>query len=147
MSETRTMPAPDLDPVWPTTDVWDAERRAFVRMLPALLATHRGRYVAIHGGNVVAEGTDQIEVAKRAYAQIGYVPVYVGLVTDEAPRMVRVASPLLGWFKPTHCPSCGARRPHKFEGRASDNLNAIKYYCPACRHTYDTGVRVSANSE
>ena len=44
---------------------------------------------------VIAEGPDQIEVAKQAYARAGYVPIYVGLVTNEPPRPVRIPSPRL----------------------------------------------------
>jgi hypothetical protein len=34
-------------------------------------------------------------VAKLAYARAGYVPVYVGLVTDDPPRPVHLPSPRL----------------------------------------------------
>lgn len=72
---------------------WRVERDAFLRMLPSLLATHPGRYVAVHGGAVVAVGDDKIEVALEAYRLVGQVPLHVGLVTTEAPRVVRIASP------------------------------------------------------
>jgi hypothetical protein len=72
---------------------WQSEERAFHRLVPALLPTHRGQYVAVHNGQVIDHGPDQIEVAKRVYAQVGYVPVYVGLVTDVLPPPVRVPSP------------------------------------------------------
>ena len=68
---------------------------AFLRLLPTLLATHRGRYVAVHHGCVIAEGPEQVEVAKQAYARAGYVPIYVGLVTEEPSRPVRLPSPRL----------------------------------------------------
>ena len=66
----------------------------FFRLLPALLPTHRGQYVAGRDGSVIAGGPDQVEVAQQAYAKVGYVPVYVGLVSDEPPRPVRF--PCLG---------------------------------------------------
>jgi len=41
------------------------------------------------------EGTDQFDVAKQAYARVGYVPIYVGLATTESPHPVRLPSPRL----------------------------------------------------
>ncbi len=35
---------------------WHAERVSFYRLLPELLKTHKGEYVAILGGAVVAHG-------------------------------------------------------------------------------------------
>lgn len=98
MNHIQTHPSPVLDqekmlPAMPPA--WEAERRAFARLLPSLLGTHPGRYVAVHGGRVIVEGADQIEVARRAYAQVGYVPVYVGLVSEEPARPVRIPSPRL----------------------------------------------------
>ena len=34
-------------------------------------------------------------LGEQAYAQAGYVPIYVGLVTDEPPPPVRIPSPRL----------------------------------------------------
>jgi hypothetical protein len=65
------------------------ELEAFRRLLPELLKTHRDQYVAIHEGQVVGTGPDQIELADRAYAQFGYIPILVTLVTDR-PRVVRI---------------------------------------------------------
>jgi hypothetical protein len=95
MSDVTTLPAPDLSFKDAAYDSWEEQRRAFFRLLPALLATHRGQYVAVHDGSVIAEGSDQVGVAQQAYAKVGYVPVYVGLVTDEPPRPVRIPSPRL----------------------------------------------------
>ena len=95
MSDMTTLPAPDLSLKEATHAAWEEEQRAFLRLLPTLLATHRGRYVAVHHGCVIAEGPEQVEVAKQAYARAGYVPIYVGLVTEEPPRPVRLPSPRL----------------------------------------------------
>jgi uncharacterized protein DUF5678 len=95
MSDVTTLPAPDLRFKDATHAAWDEERHAFLRLLPMLLPTHRGRYVAVHKGGVIADGPDQVEVAKRAYALVGYVPIYVGLVTDEPTRPVHIPSPRL----------------------------------------------------
>jgi Family of unknown function (DUF5678) len=69
-----------------------SELEAFRRLLPELLQTHRDQYVAIHEGQVVGTGPDQIELADRAYERFGYVPILVTLVTDR-PRVVRIPSP------------------------------------------------------
>ena len=90
-----TLPAPDLSLTETTPASWQIERRAFLRLLPSLLATHQGQYVAVYQERVIAEGPDQIEVAKQAYAIAGYVPIYVGLVTSEPPWPVRIPSPRL----------------------------------------------------
>ena len=95
MSDMTTLPAPDLSLKEATHAAWEEEQGAFLRLLPTLLATHRGRYVAVHHGCVIAEGPEQVEVAKQAYARAGYVPIYVGLVTEEPSRPVRLPSPRL----------------------------------------------------
>ena len=95
MSDVTTLPAPDLDLKETKHSAWENERRTFFRLLPTLLATHQGQYVAVHLGRVIAEGVDQIEVALQAYALAGYVPIYVGLVTNDPPQLVRLPSPRL----------------------------------------------------
>jgi hypothetical protein len=95
MSDVNTLPAPDLGQNPSNNASWEQEQRAFLRLLPKLLATHRDRYIAVHQGNVIADGPDQVEVAKQAYARAGYLPIYVGLVIDEQPRPARIPSPRL----------------------------------------------------
>ncbi len=91
MNQTDPLPAPVL-PI-PPEDKWRREQRAFRRLLPGLLASHRGRYVAIHEGQVVESGDDKLAVARRAYARFGYVPIFVSLVTEEPGAPIRIASP------------------------------------------------------
>jgi hypothetical protein len=91
MSEEVNFPAPELAPL-PENKLY-REQRAFQRLLPDLMPSLRGQYVAIHNGQVVENGTDQLEVADRAYARFGYVPIYVGLVTDEPLPIIRIPSP------------------------------------------------------
>ena len=50
MSTIETLPAPELCFAAPADDKWERERRAFVRMLPDLLVTHRDQFVAVHQG-------------------------------------------------------------------------------------------------
>ncbi len=91
--DTDLQPAPVLEHPPASSDTWERERAAFFRLLPSLLRSHAGEYVAVHDGRVVGSGPDQVEVALRAYEAHGYVPIFVGLVTDQPPRAVRVPSP------------------------------------------------------
>ena len=95
MSETVAYPPPDLAPVTASEDDWQRERRAFLGLLPTLLASDRGRFVAVHGGVVVASGTDRVAVAREAYGRVGYVPVYLGHVDDAPWKPIRLTSPRL----------------------------------------------------
>ena len=82
MSEPVTFPALALDFPTPPQSKWEREYRAFLRMLPELLKTCRGKYVAVHEGRVVDSGEDKMRLAMKAYAQYGYVPIYVGVVAE-----------------------------------------------------------------
>jgi hypothetical protein len=90
MSTTETLPAPEFSG---SDDPWRQEQRAFHRLLPELLRTHSGQFVAIHGGQVVGSGDDKLEVARQAYARCGYVPIFVSRVSDAPARPVRIPSP------------------------------------------------------
>ncbi len=61
----------------------ERERRAFVRLLPQLMTTHHGHYVALHEEQVVDSGPARLEVAMRVLRRVGSVDIYVGLVTDQ----------------------------------------------------------------
>jgi hypothetical protein len=94
MNQTDIMPAPEINvPVLPHSK-WEREHHEFQNLLPSLLKTHRGKYVAIHNGKLVGAGDEQARVALEAYSNWGYVPIYVGLVTDN-PQPIRIASPRL----------------------------------------------------
>ncbi len=93
MSEVIEYPAPDLSLSPAPETAYERERRAFRELLPELLKTHFGQYVAIHDGKVVASGSDEIAVAMEAYTRVGYVPLYLGHVTDEPQRPARIPSP------------------------------------------------------
>ena len=67
----------------------ERERRAFFRLLPELLATHRGQYVAVHGEQVVDSGPDPAQVAKRVWQRFGKTDIYVGLVGDDPEPVIR----------------------------------------------------------
>jgi hypothetical protein len=89
MSEPMTLPAPIIDPPRPPSSKWDQEYQSFRRLLPQLLATHRGCYVAIHEGQVVDSGDDKLALAVRVLAKIGNVAIHVGLVTEEPEPVAR----------------------------------------------------------
>ena len=97
MSQSEVLPAPRIEqpPVasgrW---SKWKREREAFWRLLPTLLPTHRGKYVAIHEGAVIDSDVDQIALALRVYGT-GCRQVYVGLIAAEPSQVVRVPSPRL----------------------------------------------------
>ncbi len=81
---TLAIPLPPIEP-----PKGEREYQAFLRLLPGLLATHRGKYVAVHDGQVVDSDTDEVGLILRVQARIGYVPLYVGLVTDQ-PLVIRI---------------------------------------------------------
>jgi hypothetical protein len=70
-----TLPTPELSK-------GEREYRAFLRLLPELLLTHKGKYVGIHEGKVVDTDDNDIALVDRMHDRVGYVPIYVGLVTD-----------------------------------------------------------------
>ena len=65
MKVIKTLPAPVLPSH--SDERFRREQQAFRRLLPELLRTYLDRYVAIHEGQVVESGADQIEVAERTY--------------------------------------------------------------------------------
>lgn len=93
MNPTEILPAPELEPRAGGSTKWERERTAYRRLLPTLLASHRGEYVAIHEGQVIDHGPDQVALALRAYERFGYQPIYVGLVSDDPSPALRVPTP------------------------------------------------------
>jgi hypothetical protein len=91
MSSMETLPAPDLSA--PHEDKWRREQRAFRQLLPELLRTHLGEFVAIHEGRVVESGVEKIDVARRAYERFGYIPIFISRVVTDPPAPVRIPSP------------------------------------------------------
>src|SRR6185312_5668325 len=83
MVEPTVLPAPVIQlPSSPTTK-WQREYRAFQRLLPDLLNTHRGLYVAIHEEQVMDSGNNKLDLALRVLQKVGNVAIHVGLVTAE----------------------------------------------------------------
>lgn len=72
--------------------IFQREKRAFERLKPQLLKTHRGEYVVIHGGEPVMFGHDMAQLASQAYEKFGYGPLYVDLVEEE-PEIAHLPTP------------------------------------------------------
>lgn len=72
---------------------WRTEFVAFQKLLPSLLPTHKGRFVAVHGGQVVATADNFIDAALQAYKKVGYVTLHVGLVSDAPDQVIHLPSP------------------------------------------------------
>ncbi len=83
MSDTITTPIFDVSLPVPALSKGEREYRAFLHMLPGLLATYPVKYVAVHEGQVVDSDANDIVLIQRVHARIGYVPIYVGLVSEE----------------------------------------------------------------
>jgi hypothetical protein len=73
----------------PSVTKFERERHAFERLLPKLLSTHRGQYVAIHDEQVADCGISRLEVALRVLKRVGNVDIYVGLVSEHAEPVSR----------------------------------------------------------
>jgi dCTP deaminase len=72
--------------------IFEQEREAFERLKPELLKTHRGQYVVVRGGKAVLFGQDKTKLARQAYEQFGYGPLYIGLV-EKARETVHIPTP------------------------------------------------------
>lgn len=87
MIETIVIPPEALFP--PPRNKWEREYRAFQRLLPELLKTHRGKYVAIHEERVFDSGDDRLELIFRVLPKVGGVSIHVGHVTEEPEPICR----------------------------------------------------------
>ena len=76
-----TFPAPTLEAL-PTTSKWEREHRAFLTLLPELLKTHRGLYVAIHEGRIEDVDNNELALVERMLARLGSVSFHVGHVVE-----------------------------------------------------------------
>ena len=61
---------------------FEQEKQAFEQLKPELLKTHQGEYVVIRDGKAVLFGLNKTELARQAYQQFGYGPLYIGLVQE-----------------------------------------------------------------
>jgi len=68
------------------------EKRAFERIKPELMKTNRGQYVVVREEKPVLFGHKKTELAKQAYKDFGYGPLYIGLLEEE-PEVVHLSTP------------------------------------------------------
>jgi hypothetical protein len=68
---------------------YERESLAFRRLLPQLLNTDRGQYVAIHDEQVIDRERDEMALIARVLKKVGNVDIHVGLVTDQPQRAFR----------------------------------------------------------
>jgi hypothetical protein len=90
MSETViALPAPVIEPP-PPASKWEREYRAFQRLLPELLKTHAGKYVAIHDEQVVDSDPQELPLIERVLQRVGNVSIHVGFVSERGLPPLRV---------------------------------------------------------
>ena len=80
-------------PAAPST-AFERERAAFHRILPELLNSHRGEWVAIVEEQAVEFGPDFSSVIRRVRERFGQRPVYVQEILEK-PRVYKIESPLV----------------------------------------------------
>lgn len=71
---------------------FERELAAFERLKPSLMEQYAGQYVAVSHGKVVASGNVKLDVARKVRERYGAATFYVGRVTMDAPRTVRMPS-------------------------------------------------------
>lgn len=89
MNDPLALPAPNIELPIPPRSKWECEYQAFLRLLPQLLTTQKGRYVAIHDRQVIDSGDDKLALALHVLAKVGNVAIHVGLVTEESQPVFR----------------------------------------------------------
>jgi len=101
MSQIDTVTTFEVHLPVPKLTKFDRERLAFFRLLPDLLLTHAGQYVAIHDEQVVDSGPIRADVVCRTLDRVRE-DVHVGIVNDEARPAVRSGiRRVLGERRPT----------------------------------------------
>ena len=75
-------------------EIFEKERSAFLKLKKKLIEdpNYSDRYVAIVGGSVIDTDRDKIILAKRVYSKHGYIPMYIGKVTEKE-RILEYPSP------------------------------------------------------
>lgn len=88
------VPLPSLQTESPELDLFEQERETFLRIKDDLL--EQGRYldefVAIHNGEIVGHDRDVVALARRVYAEYGYVPIYIDKVERDR-EVIELPSP------------------------------------------------------
>lgn len=89
-NQSVSVPLTSIDVSPPPLSKGEREYRAFQRLLPQLLPSYHGKYVAVHEEQVVDSDADDVALILRVHARYGYVPIHVHLVTDAAPPLIRI---------------------------------------------------------
>jgi hypothetical protein len=71
----------------------EKEQATFEQQKSELLKKYRGRYVAMHNGEVVETAASLRALRNKVFAHFGYTPMLHTLVTDEPDREIVVRSP------------------------------------------------------
>jgi hypothetical protein len=94
----RSEPAIVLTPTLPPRTIsqneekWQKEYQAFLKLLPDLLQTRRGQYVAVYDGEMIDSGPTKADLALRVYKQYGKIHVCIRLVTEQPPPVIHMPS-------------------------------------------------------
>ncbi len=78
-----------------TGDKWLCEQRAFFRMLPEMLKTLRGKWVAVYGEQVIEIGDSMQSVLNKVRERLPKGELYIQLVDDKLP-VAKMLSPRNG---------------------------------------------------
>jgi hypothetical protein len=73
----------------------EKEQAIFEQRKPELLKQYRGRYIAMHNGEVVETAADLRTLRNKVFARFGHTPMLHTLVTDEPDREIVIRSPRL----------------------------------------------------
>ncbi len=75
-------------------EVFEKEKISFLKLKKKLIGdpNYSDKYVAVVGGKIVDTDRDKILLAKRVYSRHGYIPMYVGKVT-ETEKILEYPSP------------------------------------------------------
>lgn len=81
----------DTPPDTPYHRKWKEEIAAYDAMWPELLKTHKGKWVAVHGGKIVNTDRSREKLIKRVYAQFSRrTPIYIEQVVETRYRIVNI---------------------------------------------------------
>jgi len=90
--QNQVFEAPELSIPQIPDDKWQLEKRAFFLLLPELLKTHRGKWVAVHNERVVESGDYLREVLLKTRECFPKTEVYIQLVDEHLP-IAKMISP------------------------------------------------------
>lgn len=93
--EVQVFEAPQLPIPKVEDDPWLRGQRAFFLMLPELLKTLRGKWVAVHNGEVVEVGDSVRSVLLRVRERFPRTEMYIQHVDENLP-VVKMRSPRRG---------------------------------------------------